>query len=418
MGSVYRVRHRVLGRPLALKILRPEFARDLALAERFVQEARAAAAISHPNVVSITDFGMIGRGQPYFVMELLEGQTLSSVMRERGTLAPEFVIGVARAVASGLAAAHEVGVIHRDLKPDNIILLGDASSPVALKVLDFGLAKLLGASRLTHDDVVYGTPQYMSPEQASGEELDARVDVYALGILTYEMLTGRVPFEADSYMGVLTQQIYSEPSPMSAHVPELAAYPMLETIVLACLKKRRDERIGSMPELIAALDAMGSAIAPNASVESHRRRTLSSIRPPQDSRVVRRRRQRRRWWTYALLGAMALSVALLLLYGRLSRESVSPETSPSSVPGNSETHPRSLERRTGIFDHAPNPTVRAASLGAGPVDAARRSQTERVAERDSSTRGARTDSPKSTERVVFVAKEASESSEFGNPWPQ
>lgn len=414
MGSVYRVRHRVLGRPLALKVLRPEYARDQALAERFVQEARAAAAISHPNVVSITDFGMIGRGQPYFVMELLEGQTLSSVMRERGPLAPEFVIGVARSVASGLAAAHEVGVIHRDLKPDNIILLGDATAPSALKVLDFGLAKLLGASRLTHDDVVYGTPQYMSPEQASGEELDARVDIYALGILTYEMLTGRVPFEADSYMGVLTQQIYAEPTPLSAHRQDLTAYPTLEAIVLSCLKKRRDERISSMSELIAALDA-----ALGTSVESHRRRTVSSIRPPQDSRVVRRRRQRRRrWWTYALVGATALSVALLLLYGRLSRDSVSPKPSPSGIPGNSQPDSRGRQRHGDAFGRVPPKDTQSASYGTRAVDGVGKSRLERVAERGSVARGARTESPKASQRVVLVAKDASESSEFGDPWPQ
>lgn len=420
MGSVYRVRHRVLGRLLAMKVLRPEYARDMALAERFVQEARAAAAISHPNVVSITDFGMIGRGQPYFVMELLEGRTLSSLMRERGALPPEFVVGVVRSVASALAAAHQVGVIHRDLKPDNIILSGDVSSTGTLKVLDFGLAKVLGASRLTQDDVVYGTPQYMSPEQASGEELDARVDVYALGILSYELLTGVVPFEADSYMGVLTQQIYAEPAPPSAHRAELLAHPKLESIVLACLRKRREERIGSMQELIQALDEVSSTLPVSNPVESHRRRTVSSIRPALDSRIVRRRRQRRRWWTYALLGgAVALAIALLLLYGRLSSENGAAKPSRSNVPVTGSplrSQSRQDTNEPAIASRAER--VRSAARHASASEYGKKGHPERVTDRGAAWRGIRTDSPRSSDTVVFERKDSSESSEIGNPWPQ
>lgn len=428
MGSVYRVRHRVLGRQFALKALRSEYARDRALAERFVQEARAAAAISNPHVVSITDFGMLDQGQPYFVMELLEGQTLSSVMRERGVLAPEFVVGVARAVASALASAHEVGVIHRDLKPDNIILLGDANTPTSLKVLDFGLAKLLGTNRLTRDDVVYGTPQYMSPEQASGEELDRRVDVYALGILMYEMVTGRVPFEADSYMGVLTQQLYAEPTPPTQLRPELSRCPGLEAIILGCLRKQRDERMSGMQQVICALDELNIDIAPNAPVDSVRKRTISSIRPPLDSRVVRRRKQRRRWWTYAMLGAFALGVALVLLYDRLSSRSGNASPVPSAAAGLVNRSPNSMVSPSPVSDSSrgeaatrsanQRPSSPSPGSGAESKPQNRKLRQSRTVERPDAIRGSRPEGTTGARDESFDTETTSGSSEIGNPWPQ
>jgi eukaryotic-like serine/threonine-protein kinase len=326
MGCVYRVRHRVLGRLFALKVLRPELACDFALAERFVQEARAAAAISHPNVVSITDFGILDRGQPYFVMELLEGRTLSSVLRHRGAFEPEQVALIARSVASALGAAHDVGVIHRDLKPDNVILLGDATDPSSLKVLDFGLAKLLWHGRLTRNDIVYGTPQYMSPEQAAGESIDVRVDVYALGILMYEMLAGRVPFEGDSYMDVLTKQLYAEPPLPSLACPALSQCRGLEAIVLRCLRKEPDARFGRMSEVVEALDALGIGSKGVARSDSVRLWPVSSGRSPINGPTVRSNRQRLRRWAYALVGVAALGSALALLYGRLRGKDSSART--------------------------------------------------------------------------------------------
>ena len=211
MGRVYRVRHRRLGRSFALKALRTELARDTNLAERFIQEARAAAVVTHPNVVQINDFGTLHTRQPYFVMELLEGRTLARIIREEGPIEPLRCLTIARQIAEAIAAAHAMGVIHRDLKPDNIILVRPSGSHTIVKVLDFGLAKVAGSNRLTRPGVVFGTPHYMSPEQASGEQFDHRVDIYALGIIMFEMLTGRVPFEADTYMGVLSKHLYAQP---------------------------------------------------------------------------------------------------------------------------------------------------------------------------------------------------------------
>jgi eukaryotic-like serine/threonine-protein kinase len=250
MGTVYRVRHKALERPLALKALRRDLSEDQDLPVRFIQEAKAAAAVEHPNIVQITDFGTLGTGQPYFVMELLEGESLSAILRQ-GPLSPTRTVDVAIQVAEALAAAHAAGVIHRDLKPDNVHVRRIGKHDM-IKVLDFGLAKVAGTSRLTRAGMVFGTPHYMSPEQAAGELSDHRVDIYALGVATYEMLTGRLPFEADSFTGVLAKHMYMDPPRPS----EVVGVPLgaVEEVVLRCMAKRPDERYASMSELLADLD--------------------------------------------------------------------------------------------------------------------------------------------------------------------
>ncbi len=220
MGRVYRVRHVALERTFAMKVLRRDLARDELLAARFIHEARATASIRHPHIVQITDFGTLkgaaGDSLPYFVMELLVGRTLGDAITEG--LLPQAALAILQQIARAVGAAHAVGVIHRDLKPDNVFLVdcaadakGTVEARVDVRVVDFGAAKIVGASSITRTGVVYGTPHYMSPEQASGHLVDHRADVYALGVIMYEIITGRVPFEADAYMGVLTQHIFGEP---------------------------------------------------------------------------------------------------------------------------------------------------------------------------------------------------------------
>ena len=258
MGRVYRVRHRRLGRSFALKALRVDLARDPILTERFIQEARAAAVVTHPNVVQINDFGTLASGQPYFVMELLEGRTLTRILREEGPIEPGRCVAIARQIAEALAAAHAMGVIHRDLKPDNVILIRPSGAHMTVKVLDFGLAKVAVSSRLTRPGVVFGTPHYMSPEQASGDPFDHRVDIYALGIMMFEMVTGRVPFEADTYMGVLSKHMYAAPpKPREYHAPA-GMLPGFEEIIAGCLAKNPDERWPSMTDLARKLNALPS----------------------------------------------------------------------------------------------------------------------------------------------------------------
>jgi eukaryotic-like serine/threonine-protein kinase len=257
MGQVYEVRHAALDRHFAMKILRRELARDEDLAARFLQEARATASVHHPHVVEITDFGKLPTGVPYFVMELLAGKTLGQVIKTGGPIPARRAVSILRQVAGALGSAHAAGIVHRDLKPDNVFLVGGVRGGTAsddVRVVDFGAAKIIGASRVTREGIVFGTPHYMSPEQASGQPVDHRADVYALGVIMYEMFTGRVPFEADTYMGVLTQHMFVHPMRPSQVSPAARGLGALEEITMACLAKKREERYGSMDELTAALD--------------------------------------------------------------------------------------------------------------------------------------------------------------------
>ncbi len=254
MGTVYEVRHASLDRRFALKLLRPEIAQNEEHMARFLQEAKAAAAIGHPNIVTVSDFGeheVGSRKIPFFVMEFLRGASLASVLKAEKTLPPKRAAKIIAACAEALAAAHAAGVIHRDLKPDNIFLGGEAAD--VPKVLDFGVAKMSGAARLTQIGMVFGTPHYMSPEQARGQAIDHRTDIYALGVILYECLSGRVPFEADTSMGVLTKQIFANPEPIERIAPDPRALGALGTIVMRCLAKEPADRYATMDELAAAI---------------------------------------------------------------------------------------------------------------------------------------------------------------------
>lgn len=287
MGAVYRVRHAVLGKEFAAKVLRAELARDAELAQRFTREARAMARIANAHVIQITDFGELEDGRPYFVMELLKGESLSTWLKQ-GKVTSEAALAIAAATVDALAAAHEAGIVHRDLKPDNITVAEAAAGSLQVKVLDFGLAHVVGQSRLTRRGVVYGTPQYMSPEQASGEPVDQRSDVYALGVVLYEMLAGHAPFEADSYMGVLTKQIYAQPKPLREVEAARGVPPQLAEIVARCLQKKPEARYQTMRELGRALDSVGEAV-------------LGSMRSGRHSGAPQAPVSRRWWAVLALL---------------------------------------------------------------------------------------------------------------------
>jgi serine/threonine-protein kinase len=284
MGHVYEVRHVVLDRRFAMKVLRRDLARDDEVASRFLREAKATATVRHPNVVAITDFGRLADGAPYFVMELLVGETLGRVIKTGGPIPARRAVKIIQQIAGALAAAHAAGVVHRDLKPDNVFLVGGASEAVRddVRVVDFGAAKMIGSSRVTRQGIVFGTPHYMSPEQASGQPVDHRADIYALGIILYEMFTGRVPFEADTYMGVLTQHMFVQPVPPSRACAAARELGALEEITMICLAKKPEHRFDSMEELRACLREI-------VDVKSDGRVRIASRLEPRAGKSPRRR---------------------------------------------------------------------------------------------------------------------------------
>jgi serine/threonine protein kinase len=266
MGVVYQCVHTIIGKKVALKILRPDFAQDSELTERFLNEAKAASTIRNPHIVDVSDFGQLPDGSVYFVMELLVGTSLRSELDQGQQLPASKLIRIARQLAEGLSAAHAAAIVHRDLKPDNVFLVRHGGERDFVKILDFGIAKIGRGERLTRAGAVFGTPHYMSPEQAAGLPVDHRGDIYSLGVIMYEMASGRVPFDADNFMGILTMHLYKAPVPLRALVPPppREVTPGIEAILLKCLSKRPDHRYESMDEVISELDLVNDGRVPEA----------------------------------------------------------------------------------------------------------------------------------------------------------
>jgi eukaryotic-like serine/threonine-protein kinase len=251
-ADVCKVQHRVLGRRFALKVLRTECSRDVELCERLFREARALGALNHPNIVTITDSGRLSSGEPYFVMEYVEGVSLDQLMHEQGPLELGLALEVVAGVCEALDAAHRIGIIHRDLKPDNICVV-QRRGKSCVKVLDFGLVRVAGQGRLTRPNTTHGTPEYMSPEQNMGLEVDERADLYSLGVTLYEMLCGRLPFIADSYVALAHQHMYAPLPAFRRWLTEDNPALRVESIVSRAVEKDREHRYGSAAELSRAL---------------------------------------------------------------------------------------------------------------------------------------------------------------------
>ncbi|HQR47471.1 MAG TPA: serine/threonine-protein kinase, partial [Thermoanaerobaculia bacterium] len=254
MGEIYRARDTRLPRDVALKVLAGDVAADPVRLERFAQEARAASALNHPNIVTIFEIGDAG-GAPYIAMELVEGRTLRQ-MTGGAPLTPRTALQLAAQIADGLAKAHEAGIVHRDLKPDNVMVTKDG----LVKILDFGIAKLAGGlvdgdagpfSHLTDTGFVVGTTSYMSPEQASGRPVDARSDQFALGLILYEMLAGRKAFDRPTVVQTLSAIIEEDPEPVERINPRVPA-PVL-WILARLLAKEPEERYASTRDLAREL---------------------------------------------------------------------------------------------------------------------------------------------------------------------
>jgi serine/threonine-protein kinase len=257
MGTVYRGTHTLMEKPVAVKILRAELATDGEAVARFHREARSASRLDHDHCIRVTDFGQSDDGLLFLVMELLDGVSLSHVTR-RGPLPAARAAAVGVAIAEALGHAHEQGIIHRDLKPDNVFLARRPKGREIVKVLDFGLAKLASDSALgpsiTRDGTVFGTPEYMAPEQAEGERLDNRTDIYGLGVILYQLVTGEVPFSSPNFVALLTKQVSEQPVPPRERRPELDIPPGLELVILRCLEKSRDDRFATAADLSDALE--------------------------------------------------------------------------------------------------------------------------------------------------------------------
>ncbi len=260
MGEVYAAEHIHIEKRVAIKLLRSEIVTNKEAVSRFRQEARSASSIGHKNIISIEDFGTIADGRVYLCMELLDGQPFNDLIQTE--LPVDRLLNILIQTGHGLAAAHAKGIVHRDMKPENIFVTeGDVP-----KLLDLGIAKVSGNhgnNHLTRTGTIFGTPFYMAPEQALGQAVDHRADIYAMGVILYEVFTGSIPFQGESFMGILTQHITAEPKPVTQMAAEhgKTVPPGIEAVIVRAMKKEPDERYQTMDELVNALVAVYRGVA-------------------------------------------------------------------------------------------------------------------------------------------------------------
>jgi serine/threonine protein kinase len=275
MGAVYRATQLRLDKPVAVKVMARELAANQEALERFRREARVTSGLGHPNIVQVFDFSATPTGEPFFVLEFLEGEDLDHRLRRVGRLPISDVVHVVKQVASALAATHAKGIVHRDLKPGNIYLLDIAGTKDFVKVLDFGISKVRSAStKLTRTSSIMGTPNYMSPEQARGQidDIDERTDQWALGCIAWECLAGRGPFVGENVPSILFQIVHEPPPPLLPSVAGL--HPQVEEVLLRALAKNKTERFPTVGDFASALEAASTSAA------SVMQPTIPKLAPP------------------------------------------------------------------------------------------------------------------------------------------
>jgi serine/threonine-protein kinase len=358
MGVVYRAMHVALNKPFAVKVLRADQAHDSELVMRFLQEARAASAIGHPNIVNISDFGTMTDGDAYLVMEFLVGRTLAETMGS-GPLEYGRALDIFVQIAGALDAAHERGIVHRDLKPENIFLKREPDNPDFVKVLDFGIAKVRNAaSKITRTGMVFGTPHYMSPEQAAGQPVDHRSDIYSLGVIMYQVLSGQLPFDAESIMQIMTKHMY-EPPPSPRQLG-IALPSVLERLLMQMLQKKPEDRPQTMrelqqllqdiqaspgsepsPEPAPVVHATGpTSVAPVAFVRSETLLQAAEHDVVRDEVSAAVPKVRRPMWIWVVALCVAMAIALLTLIGPGSREqSTQPPATDTTAPPSADLEP-------------------------------------------------------------------------------
>ncbi len=262
MGVVFLAKHTIIEKLVAIKVLKREVARDHSVVKRFVQEAKAASRIGHPNIVDVTDFGTTPDGMTYSVMEFVEGDTLSKVIKGAAPMEVSRALPIVAQLAKALGAAHQKGIVHRDLKPENVFLINRDGRPDFVKIVDFGIAKIMpledqpsDGPRLTRAGTVFGTPEYMAPEQAAGRsDTDRRVDIYALGTILYEMIVGKVPHKGPTMVRTLAMQMLDPIPPPSKTRPDLSITPQFEQVLMKSLAKKREDRYDTMEAFLNELE--------------------------------------------------------------------------------------------------------------------------------------------------------------------
>jgi serine/threonine-protein kinase len=364
MADVYEARDLLLDRLVALKVLFSELSTNPTFVERFRREAQAAAALSHPNIVSVFDWGPANN--TYFIaMELIEGVTLAKLIKENGQLAPARAAAIASDVALALGFAHRHGVIHRDIKPSNVLIADDG----IVKVADFGIARAVtNEEDLTQTGSVLGTASYISPEQAKGEDLDGRSDIYSLGVVLYEMVTGTIPFMAETPLAVAYKHV-TEPAVAPRKVNKSVPQP-LEAIIMKCLSKDRTKRYSDAKELRADLlrflenapvnaMAMAAVAAPTQEIRSanvDRTQFISAIDSTSSIPIVedpgqQHKKSRKKWWFLILLLLIILAIAGAILVPKLLAKKLPPPVAKFPVPsviGATEQGATSLLQQNGF----------------------------------------------------------------------